>query len=128
MVEEKNNKQSFPRFWIFVILILGSLILGDLNQRMADARHLEKDLDVLVAELIRLDNDIFELDKGIEEVNTDDFIDDWAHEEAKMVKDGETLVILIPTGLTEEPDRPNLPSDSNQANKLEVWVELIFGQ
>jgi cell division protein FtsB len=128
MVEEKNNKQSFPRFWIFVILILGSLILGDLNQRMADARHLEKDLDVLVAELNRLDNDIFELDKGIEEVNTDDFIDDWAHEEAKMVKDGETLVILIPTGLTEEPDGPNLPSDSNQANKLEVWVELIFGQ
>ena len=128
MVEEKNNKQSFPRFWIFVILILGSLILGDLNQRMADARHLEKDLDMLVAELNRLDNDIFELDKGIEEVNTDDFIDDWAHEEAKMVKDGETLVLLIATGLTEEPDRPNLPSDSNQANKLEVWVELIFGQ
>ena len=95
---------------------------------MADARHLEKDLDVLVAELNRLDNDIFELDKGIEEVNTDDFIDDWSHEEAKMVKDGETLVILIPTGLTEEPDGPNLPSDSNQANKLEVWVELIFGQ
>ena len=95
---------------------------------MADARHLEKDLDMLVAELNRLDNDIFELDKGIEEVNTDDFIDDWAHEEAKMVKDGETLVILIATGLTEEPDRPNLPSDSNQANELEVWVELIFGQ
>ncbi len=128
MVEEKNDKQGFPRFWIFVILILGSLILGDLNQRMADARRLEKDLDLLVAESIRLDDEIIELDERTEEVNTEGFIDDWAHEEAKMVKDGETLVILIPTGLTEEPDRPNLPTVSNQANKLEVWVELIFGQ
>ena len=128
MVEEKNDKQGFPRFWIFVILILGSLILGDLNQRMADARRLEKDLDLLVAESIRLDDEIIELDERTEEVNTEGFIDDWAHEEAKMVKDGETLVILIPTGLTEEPDRPNLPTNSNQANKLEVWVELIFGQ
>jgi cell division protein FtsB len=128
MAEDKTDKQSFPRFWLFVILVLGSAILGDLNQRMADARGLENDLEYLQAKSEQLDDELLYLDEQIEVVDSDDFIDDWAHEEGKMVKDNEVLVIFVPTEIDEELDGPIAASDTNAANELDVWLELIFGQ
>jgi cell division protein FtsB len=127
MSEDKTDKHTFPRFWLFVILILGSVILGDLNQRMADARGLENDLTYLVDKNQQLDNEIQYLDEQLEYVKTDDFIDDWAHQEARMVKDGEVLVIFVPDGVSEDTDTPATNPENGQSDQLKVWLELIFG-
>jgi cell division protein FtsB len=128
MTEDKSEQHTFPRFWLFVILVLGSVILGDLNQRMADARGLENDLEYLQARSEQLDEELLYLDEQIELVDSDDFIDDWAHEEGKMVKDNEVLVIFVPTGVDEGIDQSIPASNTTSAEKIEVWLELIFGR
>ena len=128
MAEDRTEKGTFPRFWLFVLLILGSVILGDLNQRMSDARGLEKDLEFLQARSEQLDDEIAYFDEQIEYVNSDDFIRDWAHEQAKMVEDSEVLVIFVPTRVHVDSKVPSPEADLATASALEVWLELIFGQ
>ena len=128
MAEDRTEKGTFPRFWLFVILILGSVILGDLNQRMSDARGLEKDLEFLLARSEQLDDEIWNLEEQIEYANSDDFIRDWAHEQAKMVEDTEVLVIFVPTTTHVDSKGPTQETDLPTASALEVWLELIFGR
>jgi cell division protein FtsB len=128
MAEDTNGKPTFPRFWLFVLLILGSLILGDLNQRMADARRSEKDVEILQARYDQIIEDIAEVREEIEIVSSDDFIHDWAHERAKMVKGGEVLVIFNSLGVREVSKVPVMASDLGSSDVVEVWLELILGQ
>jgi cell division protein FtsB len=128
MPEDRAEKQTIPRFWLFVILILGSVILGDLNQRMTDARGLEKDLEFLLTRAGQLDDEIEYFDEQIEYVSSDDFIQDWAHEQAKMVEPDEVLVILVPSEGYVDVQAPSSGSEPASASGLDVWLELIFGR
>ena len=126
--KEREDKVGLPRLWLFVLLVLGALILGDLNQRMADARHLEQEAVLLEDELQELEEDIARLEREIEIANTEKFIERWAHEEAKWVRQGETLVILV-SPESEDPimGPPQEPDESVQSN-MDVWLKLLFGQ
>ena len=128
MSEDTNGKTTFPRFWLFVLLILGSLILGDLNQRMADARRSEKDVEILQARYDQIIEDIADVNEEIELVSSDDFIHDWAHERAKMVNGGEVLVIFNSLGVREVSNVPFMASDLGSSDVFKVWLELILGQ
>jgi cell division protein FtsB len=128
MSKDREGKASFPRLWLFVLLVLGALVLGDLNQRMADARRLEKDATSLQAEWERLEEENERLEEEIGLANSEAYVERWAHQEAKMVREGEVLVILIGPE-NEEPATENLPEpDTPNLSSLEVWLKLIFGQ
>jgi len=128
MSKDREEKVSLPRLWLFVILVLGALILGDLNQRMADARRLEHEAGSLEVELQGLEEDIARLEKEIDIANTEEYIERWAHEEAKWVRQGEVLVILVSPEAEESvsgsPTQPDAPVLSN----MDVWLKLLIGQ
>jgi cell division protein FtsB len=127
MLKDREDKVGLPKLWLFVLLVLGALILGDLNQRMADARRLEQEAEALKEELQTLREEIDRLEKDIEEANTEEFIEEWAHGDAGWVRQGETLVIPVSDHVQEPilgpPEDPDLPVMSN----LELWMRLIFG-
>jgi cell division protein FtsB len=128
MSKKKEQKSTFPRLWLFVLLILGALVLGDLNQRMADARRLDHDAGLLEAELNRLEEENALLEAEIAVANTEPYVERWAHQEARMVREGEVLVILIGpegeervSGISHE---AAVPVSSN----FEEWLNLILGR
>jgi cell division protein FtsB len=126
--KEREEKVGLPKLWVFVLLVLGALILGDLNQRMADARRLEEEAILLEAEVQELEEDITRLQEEIQIANSEVYIERWAHEEAKWVRQGEILVIPV-TDTVEEPvlgppEEPDLPV----LNNMEIWLKLLFGQ
>ena len=128
MSKGRGEKPNFPRFWLFILLVLGALVLGDLNQRMADARRLERDATHLEAELERLNEENARLEEEIAIANSDEYVARWAHVEAKMVQEGEVLVILVgPEGEEIISGQPPEPDDPDLSN-LEVWLKLLTGK
>ena len=123
------GKYGFPRLWLFVLIIIGSLILGDLNSRMADARHLEQDANLLQEEVARLRERIAQLKLDIASANTPENIERWAHEDVKLGREGEHLVVLIP-GAVQEQEVLTLPSsrENSSSSKIEIWLEFLFGK
>ena len=128
MSKIREEKSSFPRFGLFILLVLGALVLGDLNQRMADARRLERDAALLEAEWERLENENARLEEEIAIANSEEYVERWAHQEAKMVREGEVLVILV--GPEGEETTSGLPpeQDVQDLSNLEVWLKLLIGQ
>ena len=128
MSKSREEKHNFPRFWLFILLVLGALVLGDLNQRMADARRLERDAALLEVEVERINEENTRLEEEIAIANSEEYVERWAHVEAKLVKEGEVLVILVgPEGeeiILEQPPEPDIPDSSN----LEVWLKLLTGK
>ena len=119
---------GLPRLWLFVLLVLGALILGDLNQRMADARRLEHEAALLEVELQELEEDVARLEEEIVIANTEEYIERWAHEEAKWVRQGETLVILVSPEPEEPIFGPPAEPDASVLSNLDVWLKLLLGQ
>jgi cell division protein FtsB len=128
MPKEKEKKSPFPRLWLFVLFVLGALVLGDLNQRMADARRLEQDATLLEAELDGLIEENARLEAEIAVANTEEYVERWAHQEARMVREGEVLVILI--GPEGEERASGMPSESDAPvmSNLDIWLNLLFGR
>jgi cell division protein FtsB len=128
MLKDREEKSGLPRLWLFVLLVVGALILGDLNQRMADARRLEEEAASLTEELEFLQDDIIQLLDEIENAGTEEYVEQWAHEDAKWVLPGEFIIIPVSDEAVEPdlgpPDDPNLPVMSN----MEIWLKLLFGQ
>jgi len=128
MSKDKEGKPPFPRFWLFVLFILGALVLGDLNQRMADVRQMENDAALLEAELERLEAENASLEDEIAIANTAEYVEQWAHHDAKMVRQGEVLVILVGPEGEEDVSKLTPDTDTSELSNFEVWLKLLFGK
>jgi cell division protein FtsB len=126
-LEAPREKPGIPRLWLFVVLVLASVILGDLNSRMADARSLEQDAEILEREVTQLRGEIVDLQAKIASANNEFTVERWAHEQAKLVREGEHLVILVPMDEIEPVENPTAIQAIEAPSTLEVWLELLFG-
>ena len=87
-------------FWLLVALIVGTLIMGDLTRRMTDARRMERDARTLATQVSELEALNEELEANIAGAGDDASIEAWARSQAKLIQDGERLVVPLPV---EEP-------------------------
>ncbi len=115
-------------FWIAMILIAGLLIIGDLNRRMTDARRLERDAEVLEAQVAAKSTERVVLMTQVAAATSEESIAAWAHADAKLVRNGEVLVVPLPPPWatripgTDEYVFPAPPS------KFQIWWALLFGE
>jgi hypothetical protein len=125
----KETKSRLPTSGIglLILVLVGILILGDLNRRMVDARELERDADILSTQVAALETQNAVLVTQMARTTDDSLVIEWAHEEAKMVRAGEVLVVPVtPPGGTPLPQAtPTLTVE--QPSNWEVWWALIFG-
>jgi cell division protein FtsB len=131
MAREMSGKDGLRRrlsnAWLAVIVIAGILILGDLNRRMTDARRLEQDSLILQEQVASLEAEELRLQTQIAGATSEESVESWAHEEAKMVREGERLVVPIPQpGATASEVVPSA-ADSEAASNWELWWTLLFG-
>jgi hypothetical protein len=126
-MKETQSRLPTSGIGLLVLVLIGILILGDLNRRMVDARHLERDAEVLATQVAALETQNAVLVTQMVRTTDDSLVIEWAHEEAKMVREGEVLVIPItPLGGTPLPQAtPSVEVD--QPSNWEVWWALLFG-
>ena len=127
MSEDGEGRSRLSSVLILAAVIAGILILGDLNRRMANARRLERDSVQLETEVAVMATERVLLMTGVAEATSESIIAEWAHSDAKLVREGETLIIPLPPpdqifGATPAPREIN-----ETPSKWQVWWALIFG-
>jgi cell division protein FtsB len=131
MAREMSGKDGLrgrlSNVWLAVIVIAGILILGDLNRRMTDARRLEQDSLILQEQVASLEAEELRLQTQIAGATSEESVEAWAHDQAKMVREGERLVVPIPQpGATVAAAVPSA-ADSETTSNWQLWWTLLFG-
>ena len=114
-------------FWLLVALIVGILIMGDLTRRMTDARRMERETRRLATQVKQLESLNAELEAKSATAGDDASIEAWARSQAKLIQEGERLVVPLPA---EEPSfiaaqPPQAPVEP--PTTWEVWLALLGG-
>jgi cell division protein FtsB len=113
--------------WLLAALIVGILIMGDLTRRMTDARRMERDARTLATEVSELETLNEDLEQNIAGAGDDASVEAWARSQAKMIQEGERLVVPQPVEepsfvVAQPPEAPVEPPTT-----WEVWLALLGG-
>jgi cell division protein FtsB len=127
MTQGPFARLGLSRLWIVLAAVGGILLLGDLNRRMADARRLERDAAVLQTETTALETQHAELGDDLAGAGSDAQVEEWARNQARMVRDGEKLVIPLPAAGVVTPTPQAAPPRPGLPGSLQVWWALLFG-
>ena len=101
--------------------------MGDLTRRMTDARRMERDGRALAIQVSELEALNEELEANIEGAGDDASIEAWARSQAKMIQEGERLVV---PQTVEEPSSVAAPLPETPVEPpttWEVWLALLGG-
>ncbi|MFQ5944352.1 MAG: hypothetical protein ACE5JF_12445 [Anaerolineales bacterium] len=114
-------------FWVLIALIVGILIMGDLTRRMTDARRMEREARTLATQVSELESLNGALEKSIEGAGDDASIEAWARSQAKMIQEGERLVVPLQAEKTSPISVQPFEDPVEPPTSWEVWLELLGG-
>jgi cell division protein FtsB len=127
MEESKPKGGAVSRGWVIVAVIAAILILGDLNQRMAEARRLEREARQAQTQVASLEAENDRLRTQMAAATSGVLVEQWARGEAGMVLPGERLLVPVDPGAgTPTPALPGA-GDGDLPRPWEVWLTLLFG-
>jgi cell division protein FtsB len=127
MASDGAERKGISLFWLILAMVVGVLVLGDLNARMADARRLTRDSQQLQTEVAALETEGIVLRTQVEGAATDPTVEAWARQEGKLVQPGDVLVVPIPGGDVTPTPQPQSVQFQSPPSNWEVWWALIFG-
>jgi cell division protein FtsB len=113
---------------LLALLVVGGRLLIDFSQRILEGQRKVAERQALEAEIERLlaERQALEADKA--RYGSESYIETWAHDEGKMVRPGERLVVPIyqdaPQTAADAPSTQNTPSETIPAWR--VWWLLFF--
>ena len=126
MSKEATSPKLSP--WMIIILtILGILIIGDLNNRMANARRLERESLVLATQVGALGTEQVDLATRVAGATSEAHIAEWAHGDAKLVREGEVLVVPVDPGGSQQTFQVGESVRAEPPSNFQVWWALLFG-
>ncbi len=113
------------------ILAISLLLAISFSGRIAAGHQVDSEHAKLIGVIGTLRSQATALKGEYNYVNSDAFIDAWAHGEGKMVKDGEVLVIPVPGVVTPQPTpTPFIAAPDSQATPQNqtwlLWWKLFF--
>jgi cell division protein FtsB len=123
----EETKSPISGIWLLIALIFGVLIFGDLTRRMTDARRMERDGRMLATEVTHLEAANSELETQIAQANDEANVARWARAEAKLVLEGERLVVPLPAERLTEEQAPALDLAQDAPTTWEIWWALLVG-
>jgi cell division protein FtsB len=111
-----------------VAVVLLVVLMMNLNGRLGEYFRLSSERDKLQSEVDRLGLTQEALETQVAYATSDQAVDEWARNQAHMIKDGDQLVIPVtPAGQTLQPRLTPTPTPQAVEN-WEVWWTLFFGK
>jgi hypothetical protein len=115
------------------ILSIGLLLVINLSGRIARGQQMESQRSRLQATIDVLELQRVDLLKQRDYAASDAAVETWAHTEGKLVREGEVLVIPIPSGGVDVTPTPLPPvavvaarDEPDQPPKWHLWWNLFF--
>lgn len=120
-----SRRPSTLQVVLLVVLAIGLPLAVDFRRRIEQGQSVadsRSDLAEIIAEL-EVHQEELKAERAF--VASDTFVEAWAHNQGKMVREGEQLIIPIPQG---EPIAPR-PAQSGPAQPVpnwQVWWSIFF--
>ncbi len=108
---------------IFLLIVL----LMDFSRRLDELDRLSKQLAVVQQQATSVMNTQVALMTQVAYSSSDQAVEEWAYEEGKWVRPGETLVEIAPAANVTPTPVPLLPTEETVPN-WRIWWELFFGE
>lgn len=124
-LKRRERRQQISSFQVvFVsILAIGLLLTINFSARIRRSQQINDLRTNMQATITVLEDTRYELRQEADYVNSDAYVAEWAHQEAKMVRPGERLVIPVP-GLppapTAQPRSTPIPPENNDPD-IPIW-------
>ncbi|MGQ9851255.1 MAG: septum formation initiator family protein [Aggregatilineaceae bacterium] len=129
---ERPQQISNVQIVFALLLSIGLLLVINFSGRIARGQQMEAERQRLQATIDVLEREKLELLRARDYAASDAAVEEWAHREAKMVRDGEVLVIPIPGNLavpTAAPPPPvylPTPVPEPAIPNWHLWWNLFF--
>ncbi len=116
------------RVILVVVIILLVLLMMDFNNRMVRALELEEQAQAMTTQMAELEQTKVYLEARIAYATSEKAVEQWAREDAKLIKEGDVpIIILPPSELTPTPTPTPLVQEKPLSN-FEIWKALFLGE
>lgn len=115
------------RVILVVLAVVLFLLLVDFNQRMVLLTRLRGQEKHLTERYAQLESTRMALETELIYVQSDEAVARWAREQAMMIQEGDTPIILLPPADPVPTQSALQPVIFEQVKKWEIWQELFFG-
>ena len=132
----KPRRQLSSTQVLFAVILTIALMLAiQFSSRIQDERELTTIRDTIEDEIDLLRHEQTELIDQLAYVESDAYVESWAHSEGRMVREGEVLVIPVPSTITLQQDNSQTTAQAALAEvdttlpeppTWEVWWALFF--
>ena len=109
-----SRRSSGKFFWLFiaVLLLIALSALWTLRKQAKETADLQASLEGLQKQKQKLEEEVSDLESQLSIVNTDDFIEKYAHENLGMLKPNELIMEVESTRQTEADDSEETSNSS----------------
>ena len=135
--EVERTRRSSPRsrrlplsnlqIVLIALIVIGGRLVIDFSQRIIEGQEKMLEQHRLEAEIAALEEEQRQLEALKTYYNSPAFVDAWAHNEGKMVRPGEVIIIPVYDAPTDQPE-PVLVTEQPDENipPWKVWWSLFF--
>lgn len=115
------------RLLLVVVLAVLVFMMMDFNNRMTVMLQLDRQEHQLQTQKVELQQTKVKIESDIVYANSERALEEWAREEARLINDGDTPIVLLAGGSLPATSTPEAQTNKSALNTWEVWRELIFG-
>ena len=128
---QDGRRFSTVQLLLAIIVAVGLLLSLNFSSRIQLDRELQVILNGVVAEIEALKTQQQQLIRELDHVKSDAYVEFWARDEGKMIRDGEILILPQGSGPIEAVPDPNLQlvefvTTEREPQNWELWWALFF--
>ncbi|MEN6556329.1 MAG: septum formation initiator family protein [Anaerolineaceae bacterium] len=125
----KQINWADKRVFLIAAVVLLVFLMMDFNNRMVRSLQLEKQEQQLNARIAALEQTKQRLEADIAYANSDRAVEEWAREEAKLIKEGDVPIIIRAQSSADAAAPTPAPQAENpELSRLEIWKQLFWGE
>jgi cell division protein FtsB len=128
-----TSRRRLPRFplnnlqvILIALLVIGGRLVIDFSRRIVEGQQKITEQHELEAEIEALIKEEQRLEAAKTYYSSPGFVETWAHNDGKMVRQGEVLVVPLYEDVAEEALRTNDASAASTTASWQVWWSLFF--
>ena len=116
------------RLILVAVIILLVLMMMDFNNRMVRALELEEQAQAMTTRIAELEQTKVYLEAQIAFATSEKAVEQWAREDAKLIKEGDIPIIVLPPSAPTPTPTPVPLVQEKPLSNFEIWKELFLGE
>ena len=116
------------RLILVAVIILLVLLMMGFNNRMVRALELEEQAQAMTTRMAELEQTKVYLEAQIAFATSEKAVEQWAREDAKLIKEGDVPIIILPPSKPTPTPTPAPLVQEKPLSNFEIWKALFLGE